>query len=108
LSEGLAGAVEVGLDVAGVAEVVAEEVKSWRKPSRRASKSTADFEGEEGDFGGESVGDGVEAGIGFAEGGRGPVGGRWGAGGFFRVALVGGALRFGDGSGHGFRVTWGG
>ena len=59
------------------------------------------FEGEDGEFGGEPVGDGVEAGIGFAGGGP-------GAGGFLGVALVGGALRFGDGSWHGFRVAWGG
>ena len=51
------------------------------------------FEGEEGEFGGESVFDGVEAGVEFAGGGA-------GAGGVLGVALVGESLFVGDGSGH--------
>jgi len=176
LGEGLAGAVEGGLDVARVAEVVAEEVivgiagvglegegeagvgifgegfargvassfeivddfleehfleadfdllgadgapgvggelgdqvalvsglggEVLKKAIAESFEVGGGFEGEDGEFGGEPVGDGVEAGIGFAGGGP-------GAGGFLGVALVGGALRFGDGSWHGFRVAWGG
>ena len=59
------------------------------------------FEGENGEFGCESVFDGVETGLGFA--GRGP-----GAGGLLGVTLVGGLLSCRDGSCHGFRVAWGG
>ena len=58
------------------------------------------FEGEEGEFGGESVFDGVEAGVEFAGGGA-------GAGGVLGVALVGESLFVGDGSGHALMVAWG-
>ena len=58
------------------------------------------FEGEEGEFGGEPVFDGVEAGVEFAGGGA-------GAGGVLGVALVGESLFVGDGSGHGLMVAWG-
>ena len=57
------------------------------------------FEGEQGEFGGEPVFEGVEAGSGFA--GFGP-----GTGGFLGVALVGRSLGVGDGSCHSFRVAW--
>ena len=58
------------------------------------------FEGEEGEFGGKTVFDGVEAGVEFAGGGA-------GAGGVLGVALVGESLFVGDGSGHGLMVAWG-
>ncbi len=57
------------------------------------------LEGEHGDASGEAVLDGIHAGSLFA--GRGT-----GSGGLHGVALIGGALRFGDGSCHDSRVTW--
>ena len=58
------------------------------------------FEGEEGEFGREAVLDGVEAGLVLTLGGA-------GAGGALGILLTGGALLFGDGAGHAFRVAWG-
>ncbi len=57
------------------------------------------LEGEHGNASGEAVLDGIHAGSLFA--GRGT-----GSGGLHGVALIGGALRFGDGSCHDSRVTW--
>jgi len=56
------------------------------------------FEGEDGEFGGETVGNGVPAGFGFTGGGA-------GAGGLLGILLRGGFLSGGEGSRHENRVA---